>query len=104
MIDDAVLKYGKDVNELMGPMGITADVTERESCYYLTVDGSGLYPTDAEWVKNIGKGFVDFVNVFVPKMFTEMEAATINETRVEFRIGTLFDMMVRIKEYGTEED
>jgi hypothetical protein len=102
MIEESVLAYEKEMNELMKPMGIVTEVSERESCYYMTVDGSKLYNTDAEWEKNVGKGFVDFISVFVPRMYTSMEKVVLNETRVEFRIGTLFDMMIRIKEYGDE--
>jgi hypothetical protein len=104
MIDDSVLAYEKEMNELMGPMGVKTEVSERDSCYYMTVDGSKLYNTDAEWNKKVGKGFVDFVTVFVPRMYLDMEKVVLNETRVEFKIGTLFDMMIRIKEYGHEDD
>ena len=103
MIDDSVLAYEKEMNDLMKAMGVITEVSERESCYYMTVDGSKLYPTAAEWQLNVGRNFVDFITVFVPKMYLDMEKAVINETRVEFRIGTLFDMMVRIKEYGDED-
>lgn len=102
MIDDSVLAYEKEMNDLLKPMGVVTAVSERESCYYMTVDGSKLYPTNDEWKRRVGRGFSDFIATFVPKMYLEMEMAVINETRVEFRIGTLFDMMIRIKEYANE--
>lgn len=102
MMDDSVLQYEKEMNDLFKPMGIKTEVSERDSCYYMTVDGSKLYNTAAEWEKNVGRNFEDLIKVFVPKMYMDMESATLNETRVEFRIGTIFDMMVRIKEYGDD--
>lgn len=102
MIDETVLEYEKELNSLLKPMGVKTEVSERESCYYMTVDGSQLYNTAAEWEKKIGRKFEDFVKVFVPKMYMDMESVTLNETRVEFKIGTIFDMMMRVKEYGED--
>jgi hypothetical protein len=102
MIDESVLVYEKEMNDLLKPMGVVTEVSERESCYYMTVDGSKLYPTAEEWKTKVGRSFEDFIKVFVPKMYLAMETVTLNETRVEFRIGTLFDMMIRIKEYGDD--
>ena len=97
MIDDSVLTYEKELNDIFTPIGINATVTERDNCYYLTVDGSRLWSTAEQWEKHINRSFTEFITVFLPKMFGELESTLINETRVEFRIGTIFDMMLRIK-------
>lgn len=102
MIDDSILKYGVDVHEILGPLGITSEVSERDSCYYLTVDGSKLRSDAAGWKAATGRDFVTFVTVFIPRMFTALESVTLNETRVEFRIGTIFDIMMKIEEYGEQ--
>jgi len=100
MIDETVLKYERELTELLSPMGVSSVVSDRDSCYYLTVDGSKLYPTKEQWKERTGREFIEFVSVFIPKMYTAMEHVELNETRIEFKIGTIFDMMVRIKEYG----
>lgn len=97
MIDDTILNYEREINDIFTPIGIRAVVTERDNCYYLTVDGSKLWSTTAQWEKNINRPFVEFIGVFLPNLFGELESTVINETRVEFRIGTIFDMMLRIK-------
>lgn len=102
MIDESVLAYEKEMNELLTPLGVNSVVVERDSCYYMVVDGGKVFKTADEWEKKVGRKFVDFICVFVPKMFLEMERAILNETQVEFRIGTIFDMMLRIKEYGED--
>lgn len=102
MIDESILKYQTELTEILSPLGITAAVSDRDSCYYLTVDGTNLYPTAAQWKEKIGREFVTFINVFVPRMYTGLESVAITETCVEFRIGTIFDMMLRVKEYGDQ--
>jgi hypothetical protein len=81
-------------------MGVTAQVVEREGCYYLNVEGGKVFKTAEAWEEQVGRNFVDFISVFVPKIFMDMDRTVLNKTQVEFRIGTVFDMMLRIKEYG----
>ena len=102
MIDENIEQYQKEVMEILGPMGITAKVSVCDSCYFLTVDGSKLYPTKAQWKERIGREFPEFIRVFIPKMYHSMLAVEVSETCVEFEIGTIFDIMLRIKSYDND--
>ena len=88
-------KYADDLNKIFKPLGVTAVVEDRDSCYYLILDGTKLYPTAPEWKNNIGKTFNDFVGVFIPNLFHKMECNIISDTKVEFVIGNVFDMLAR---------
>lgn len=100
MIDENILKYKTDIEYMLSPLQITTEVIERDSCYYLVVDGSKLFTTTEDWEKNFGKSFTEFIPVVVNNMIRELEKVELNQSCVEFRIGTIFDMMLRIKEYG----
>jgi hypothetical protein len=104
MIDENIVAYEQEIKQILGPMGVRAKVSERESCFYLTVDGSDLAATKQDWRKKVGREFAEFVRVFVPVRFHAMDSVELSETSVEFRIGTLFDLMVNVEKYSGDQE
>ena len=87
--------YHKEINEIFKPLGVEAFVFEEDSCYYLQVDGSKVFQNDQQWLKATNRTFENFIGVFVPKRYKTMETIKESDTRLKFKIGTVFDMLLR---------
>lgn len=97
MIDEHIAAYEKELTSIFSPLGINVAIATRENCYYAIIDGTKLWPTEKLWREKVFKPFKDIAMVFIPKWLKELEMTQVNETCIEIKIGTVFDMMVRIK-------
>jgi hypothetical protein len=94
MIDQ--FDYAVRANKLFKPLGIVSEIIDRDGCLYLILDGTTLYDrTRMTWKEMIGKDFDEFTSTIVPSMFGPFPPEKISDTKMEFKIGTIFDILAR---------
>lgn len=89
--------FVNSLKKSLGPLRITVDVVARDHSYFLIVDGSQTF-RDSD-TKNWGKVYLAFDQVaglYVKQHFTPISINAISDTRVEYEIGNIFDMVKNV--------